>query len=1025
MRASSHHFLECPLTRRPTGTILAIAGEPGATTFPYQSSQRTSFQAVTRIGESEGVPLSGETVSHYRILGELGGGAMGVVYKAQDLRLKRFVALKFLPPGLTRDLEARKRFVQEAEAASALDDPHVCTIYDIDEAADGRVFIAMGFYEGETLKKHIQRGRMPVDQVIAIAGQIAKGLAAAHEAGIIHRDVKPANVMITQRGEVKIVDFGIAKLAGQTDLTGTGLRLGTVAYMAPEQFEGEVDARADLWALGVVMFEMLTGQRPFEGDDDVTTMNAVLNRAPRSLKALRPDVPEPLAAVVEQAMQKAPSRRFATAGEMAQAIAACRAQDVVPAVRSDDTGAVLRAVRRPVVALPALAIAGAIVYLVASMLIGQSRARWAREEAIPEIRRLLQVDDYDAAYAVVQRASSAIPGDPMLAELLSQITQEPRLGTKPERARVSVKPYASPQAEWRLIGTTPLERAPLPRGAYRWQIEAEGFETVEFARNVGDLVAPQTIELAPRGDIPAGMVAVPASRGPVDISGFATEDSVSLGRFFIDRHEVTNRQFKEFVDAGGYTKPEYWPQEFVQGGRRLSFDEAMALFRDSSGRPGPATWELGNYQDGQADYPVGGVSWHEAAAYAKFRQASLPTIYHWARAALGFTRAAPIRGRILDASNFGGAAPVAAGSTGAIGPYGAYDMAGNVREWCSNQSGDNRWILGGAWNDHEYMSTVPYSLPPMDRSATNGFRLARYAEESRLAELTAPIEVFRRDFRTIKPVSDEVFDVFKRQFAYTPSPVDVKAEGKDDSSPDWTRESVSIDTGFGERMPVHLFVPKTGQGPRHAVVFVPGLGQFMSQSSSAASPALMILDFVIKSGRILVVPALKGSHERFDGFLSLTGDRYLQTFRQRVRDWRQEMGQLLDYLETRTDVQADKVAYSGVSFGASVFLPVLAMEPRFKTAVLVLAGLSYRDMLPEVDAVNFVPRITIPVLMLEGRYDHLFPVDSSQEPLLALLGSSPDRKRQVLFDAGHGPLPRGQVIHESLTWLDTYLGPPD
>jgi formylglycine-generating enzyme required for sulfatase activity/dienelactone hydrolase len=967
--------------------------------------------------------MIGETVSHYRVLEELGGGAMGVVYKAQDLRLKRLVALKFLPPGLTRDAEAKKRFVQEAEAASALDDPHVCTVYDIDETPDGRVFIAMGFYDGETLKKHVQRGPMPVDQVVSISQQIASGLAAAHEAGIIHRDIKPANIMLTGRGEAKIVDFGIAKLAGQSDLTGTGLRLGTIAYMAPEQFEGQVDARTDLWALGVVMFEMLTGRRPFDGDTDMTTMNAVLNRQPLSLKTLRPDAPAALAAVVERAMQKSAAQRFASAREMAAEIESCRAP-VAARSASDDTGAVLRTIRRPLVALPALAIVGVVGYFLVTTLMAQSRARWAREEAIPEIRRLLAMDEYAAAYALAGQASAAIPGDPMLAELHAQATQSPALNTKPEGARVSAKPYESPQAEWQVIGVTPLKGIALPRGAYRWRIEAEGFETVEFARNVGDLVAPQTLALAPSGGVPEGMIAVPASRGPVDISGFATEDQVALDRFFIGRLEVTNRQFKEFVDAGGYSKPEYWTHEFVQGDRRLSFDEAMALFRDSSGRPGPATWELGTYPDGQADFPVGGVSWYEAAAYAEFRQASLPTIYHWARAALGFTRAAPIHGRIVGASHFEGSAPVAAGSTGAIGPYGAYDMAGNVREWCSNQSGSNRWILGGAWNDHEYMYAVPYSLPPTDRSTTNGFRLASYPGTSLRAELSAPIEVFRRDFRTVKPVSDEIFEVFRRQFAYTPSPVEAKPESTDASSPDWTRDTVSIDTGYGERMTVHVYVPKKAHGPRQAVVFVPGLGQFMNQAPSVNSPAIFILDYVIKSGRILVVPALKGSHERFDGFLSLTGDKYLQTFRDRTRQWRQEIGQLLDYLATRPDVRPDRIAYSGLSFGASVFLPVLAMEPRFKAAVLMLAGLSYRDMLPEVDAVNFVPRITIPVLMLEARYDHLFPVDLSQQPLMDLLGSPPDQKRQVHFDAGHGPLPRGQTIAESLAWLDKYLGPP-
>ncbi len=965
-----------------------------------------------------------EVVSHYRILDELGGGAMGVVYKAQDTRLKRLVALKFLPPGLTRDTDTKLRFVQEAEAASALDHPHVCTIYDIDATADGRVFIAMAYYEGETLKKRIQQGPLPIEDAIAISGQIARGLAAAHEAGIVHRDIKPANVMITTRGEVKIVDFGIAKLSGQADLTGTGLSLGTVAYMAPEQFQGQVDTRADLWALGVVLYEMLTGRRPFEGENDLALMNAVLNTTPQRVTALRADVPEALAAVVDQALQKEPSRRLASAGDMASAIEACRVQSGAPATNRDDTGAILRTLKRPLVALPMVAVVGALGYVLVTTLVDQSRQRWAREEAIPEIRVLLQRDEYDKAYALAQDAGRYVPSDPMLVELISQITQVPALTTTPEGASVFVKPYASPQVEWWLVGTTPLKGVGLARGAYRWRIQADGFETAEFARNVGDLVAPQTLALTPKGGIPPGMVAVPASRGAVDITGFATEDQVALEPFFIDRHEVTNRQFKEFVEAGGYTKREYWKHEFAKSGSRLSWDEGMALLRDSSGRPGPATWELGDFPAGHADHPVSGVSWYEAAAYAEFRKATLPTIYHWARAGLGFTRPAPIRGRIVEASNFGGSAPVAVGSTGAIGPYGTYDMAGNLREWCWNQSGESRWILGGSWSDFEHLYIVPYSLPPLDRSATNGFRLVKYSEKERVAERSAPIQVFRRDFRTAKPVSDEVFEVFKRQFSYTPSAPDVKVEATDTSAPDWVREKVSIDTGYGERLTAYIFVPKSGQSPRQAVVFFPGLTPFLGQASSQALAPGPGLDFIVRSGRVLVYPVWKGSFERFDGFVTFSGDRYLQTFRQRMHEWRQEMGQLLDYLESRPDIRADRLAYVGASFGASTTLSVLAMEPRFKAAALSLAGLPYRDLLPEVDPVNFVPRITIPVLMLEGRYDHLFPVEESQQPLLALLGSPAHQKRQVVFDAGHGALPRGQVIHETLAWLDKYLGPP-
>jgi serine/threonine protein kinase len=209
--------------------------------------------------------MIGQTISHYKILEKLGGGGMGVVYKAEDTKLKRLVALKFLPTELTHDEEAKVRFVHEAQAASALDHPNICNIHEIDETDDGRIFICMAYYEGETLKEKIERGPLPIDQTLDLTLQIAQGLAKAHEHGITHRDIKPANVMITKDGIAKIVDFGLAKLAGQSRLTQTGSTLGTMAYMSPEQARAEVvDHRTDIWALGVVLYEMLTGQLPFK-----------------------------------------------------------------------------------------------------------------------------------------------------------------------------------------------------------------------------------------------------------------------------------------------------------------------------------------------------------------------------------------------------------------------------------------------------------------------------------------------------------------------------------------------------------------------------------------------------------------------------------------------------------------------------------------------------------------------------------------------------------------------------------------
>ncbi len=211
--------------------------------------------------------MIGKTISHYKILEKLGGGGMGVVYKAQDIKLKRTVALKFLPPELTREEEAKERFVHEAQSASALQHNNICTIHDIDDTDDGQMFICMDYYDGETLKKKIERGPLSVEEAIDITTQIARGLERAHEQKIVHRDIKPANLMVTSDGVVKIVDFGLAKLAGKTTVTKTGTTVGTVAYMSPEQARGEaVDHRTDIWALGVVLYEMLTGQLPFKGD---------------------------------------------------------------------------------------------------------------------------------------------------------------------------------------------------------------------------------------------------------------------------------------------------------------------------------------------------------------------------------------------------------------------------------------------------------------------------------------------------------------------------------------------------------------------------------------------------------------------------------------------------------------------------------------------------------------------------------------------------------------------------------------
>ena len=263
------------------------------------------------------VVMIGTTISHYKIVEKLGGGGMGVVYKAEDTKLRRIVALKFLSPDLARDEQAKTRFVHEAQAASALRHPNICTIHDIDETADNRLFIVMDFYEGKTLKEMIESGPLPIDKAIDVAIQVAQGLAKAHESGVVHRDIKPANILIGQDGIARIVDFGLAKLSGQTMLTKAGSTLGTEAYMSPEQARGEsVDHRTDIWSLGVTMYEMVTGQPPFKSEYHDGLVYSLLNEQPSPMTGLRTGVPMELERITGKCVEKKAADRYQHADEL-------------------------------------------------------------------------------------------------------------------------------------------------------------------------------------------------------------------------------------------------------------------------------------------------------------------------------------------------------------------------------------------------------------------------------------------------------------------------------------------------------------------------------------------------------------------------------------------------------------------------------------------------------------------------------------------------------------------------------------
>jgi serine/threonine protein kinase len=269
--------------------------------------------------------MIGETIAQYRIIGKLGEGGMGVVYEAEDTKLKRTVALKFLPPGLTRDLQAKARFIQEAQAAAALDHPNICAVYEIGEA-EGTTYIAMPCVRGRSLKDRIAAGPFSLEEALDIAGQVAEGLKEAHGRGIIHRDIKPANIMLTDKGLAKIMDFGLAKLASRAEVTKTLAVTGTPAYMSPEQARGEVvDQRTDIWSYGATLYEMLAGVMPFGRKGDQALIYSILHENPAPLIRVRPEIPVQIERIVNQALEKDKSRRYQSMAEILEALKAVRA----------------------------------------------------------------------------------------------------------------------------------------------------------------------------------------------------------------------------------------------------------------------------------------------------------------------------------------------------------------------------------------------------------------------------------------------------------------------------------------------------------------------------------------------------------------------------------------------------------------------------------------------------------------------------------------------------------------------------
>ena len=971
----------------------------------------------------------------FRIVSFIAAGGMGEVYKAEDLLLDRMVALKLLPKELAEDRDSLQQFLREAKTASALNHASICRVYDFGEDA-ARAFIAMEYLEGETLSARIQRGRLSTVEALKIAIAVADALATAHRKGIVHRDLKPGNIMLTESGAI-LLDFGLAKyerpiLSAEENLAGLTADaqvVGTLPYMSPEQLHGQpVDARSDIFAFGAVLYEMFTGNKAFPRKPTSETLIAVEREEPSPLAEDAPneDVPNALDRIIRCCLRKRPEDRYASMMEVEQELKNCAELVSAPAIGLNPR-VLFRQSRQPRVAIPALIILIAFMSFIGWGIHHYSKVRWAREQALPQIGKLIERGQPGEAYALAVQAERYIPTDPTLARFWPDISWSDSIITSPPGASVYRRNYNSPNAQWEFAGLSPILKGRFPAVDSSWKFELPGYTALERATFPS---GPITLALHRDGQAPSGMVPVELDQGSVEgdpfaqwgivgIAGFQDLPTVRVGKYWIDKFEVTNREFKRFVDQGGYKKQEYWEHEFRKDGRVLSWAEAMKLFVDKTGRPRPSTWTRGECPQGEGEYPVTGVSWFEAEAYAEFVGKSLPTIYHWAAAASSTDSSS-----LIPASNFSGKGLSPVGAYHGMSWSGAYDMAGNAKEWCANEATSGRhYILGGAWNEPTYMFNYPDARSPFERSRGFGFRCAEYESTGKDAEAAgAPVTVQLRDFGSEKPVSDQLFRAYKNQYSYDKTPLHAKVESVQQAE-DWRVEKVSFDAAYGgERITAYLFLPKGASPPFQVVVYFPGAAAAHMRASAEGIPFFLTdFDFIIKSGRAVLFPIYKGTFERGSGLKPIYFPNTSSTYRDNVIFWSKDLGRSIDYLETRQDINPNAVAYDGESWGAAMGGLLPAVETRFKALILITPGLWLQQPLPEVDQVNFAPHVKAPVLMLNGRFDFIYPPKISQEPMFRLLGTPPEQKRRVVYDTAHD-VPRTEMIKESLNWLDKYLG---
>jgi serine/threonine protein kinase/formylglycine-generating enzyme required for sulfatase activity len=985
--------------------------------------------------------LVGKVLGHYRIVEMIGSGGMGDVYLAEDSRLARKVALKVFSQKWMND--GGSKFLREAQLASALDHPNVCAIYDVGESSD-HCFIAMQYIEGQTLEQLIGGRPLALDTLLSVALQTADALSAAHKRGIIHCDIKSRNIMVTSRGQAIVLDFGLAKLlAPERKDNSHGVRfVGTPAFMSPEQARGDVvDGRSDIFSFGVVLYHMATGKTPFHGATSADVMRSVIEDPHMPTRTLNPKMPLRLDEIVDRALCKAPEDRYQSMEEITSDLRSIQSEILHKQHPASESA---RRQRRTIV----MVATAALLVALGSFAWQSANRSWARKQ-VPVIVKLAQERAFFPAYDLAKPVRKYLPDDPTLMQLLPVIRDFLSVTSEPPGAQVYLKRFApgptsaSPPPEY--VGTTPISKFELARGSYVVSVQLEGFKPFQrtwMNAAHGSREAPipfrfsiDKIEaiLTPVEKAQKGMVFVPGDKYRLVPWNRPPEDEVNLVDYWIDRCEVTNREFKEFIDAGGYSNASFWTRPFVKDGRTLSREEAMLELVDSTRQPGPRNWSGGTYPEGKEDHPVSNVTWYEAAAYAAFRGKSLPTVFQWEMAArhganknfLGVTMPWGMHeGSIDGRANLQSSGTVPAGSLEfGMSPYGCFEMAGNVSEWCLNETSQGFIASGGSWASLPQAWGFFGNYPAFHSSAEIGFRCVLNSANS-MADQGAMWIDLNEEVPTFHPAPEaEVKDRFEYYEYDREKPLEATVVTTANTD-EWRGERIEYNGAEGNRALAYLYLPKRFSGPHQVIHLFPAGAVTRGIYTVPQSIETQFAAFVC-SGRAVFVVVLEGFKER-DGFnilltpLDSSSIEYVDVYKRHIVDMRRG----LDYLISREDVDPTRIAFYGTSFGGPFFvLPAIeSREKRYRAVMLLSAGISKWNEQDHILArpIDFVPLIEGPKLLVNGLYDEATPLRTMAEPLFELL--TEPKNPMVKYEGAHWPGEKG-VVEPASKFLDDTFGP--